>query len=741
MTTKRIACAVARCANRGRCSDATTVEAQEGNRSQKSAFPAPVQLPVFSGLVCGERGAEQDAAKMLKAMPRETDSPRRRVAAVTLQQRAIAMLPIRRPLAASWLFCLSIAFFTTNIGRGQTAAGPPTETPVSQLIGVLQSDASVYDKAMTCRALSVVGNADAVAALAPLLADPRLATYARSALEVIPGAAADAALRGAVDHLNGELLIGALDSIGKRRDAAAVDAVARRVADSDPAIADAAARALGSIGNQQTAQVLRKELSSASAARRPAIATACLMNADALLQQPDQRGAALSLYEAVRSADLPEHLRLAATQRMILAKGEQALELLAEQLMDDEPAQFRSALQTARQLGSDATTLLIQRYPQVDASRRALIVIALGDIGGDSVLPLLRSAAQSPDAATRLQAIAALGRLQDDAALDLLLEASADDDPEIAATAQAALSELPGERVETVVADRFLSEDAALLLSAVAIARGRRMASATPALLRLAQHDDPAVRSAAVSALGWTVGSKQLAHVIDLAVTTPDPQVRQAAVDALSAACARLPRPVCVDQLSRAMERTSGNARLMLLEQIAAVGGPEALQTVADQARRGDDATRDAATRLLGEWLSADAAPHLLALAQNLREPKYRIRALRGYVRCARQLDMTPEQRLEVCRNVLEVADRKEEKLLIFEVLRRFPSVDGLQLAVSLLSDAQLRDQAARTILATADSVAQSAAPQVRMALDAVARSEVGPGLRQQAQQRLQQLE
>jgi hypothetical protein len=85
-------------------------------------------------------------------------------------------------------------------------------------IAVLQSDAPPQEKAITCKRLAIYGTEKAVPALAPLLADEKLAAWARTALEVIPGPAADAALREAAGKLQGRLLIGVITSIGVRRD-------------------------------------------------------------------------------------------------------------------------------------------------------------------------------------------------------------------------------------------------------------------------------------------------------------------------------------------------------------------------------------------------------------------------------------------------------------------------------------------------------------------------------------------
>ena len=42
------------------------------------------------------------------------------------------------------------------------------------------------------------------------------------------------------------------------------------------------------------------------------------------------------------------------------------------------------------------------------------------------------------------------------------------------------------------------------------------------------------------------------------------------------------------------------------------MGGPKALETIAGAVKNGDDELQDVGTRVLGEWMTADAAPVLL---------------------------------------------------------------------------------------------------------------------------------
>ncbi|NMD34799.1 MAG: hypothetical protein GYA73_02860, partial [Planctomycetes bacterium] len=73
-------------------------------------------------------------------------------------------------------------------GAAAEVGGKAPETPA--LLAVLASDAAVFEKAQACRWLGARGAKEAVPALAALLADERLAAYARDALEKIADPAA-----------------------------------------------------------------------------------------------------------------------------------------------------------------------------------------------------------------------------------------------------------------------------------------------------------------------------------------------------------------------------------------------------------------------------------------------------------------------------------------------------------------------------------------------------------------------
>lgn len=120
--------------------------------------------------------------------------------------------------------------------------------PAAKLAAILNdSSASVYAKAKSCQRLALVGDRSTVPAIAALLADAQLSHYARTALETIPDASAGDALRSALPKVRGGLLVGVINSIAVRKDAKAVDALAKLRHDSDAEVAKAAETALAKI--------------------------------------------------------------------------------------------------------------------------------------------------------------------------------------------------------------------------------------------------------------------------------------------------------------------------------------------------------------------------------------------------------------------------------------------------------------------------------------------------------------
>ncbi len=574
-----------------------------------------------------------------------------------------------------------------------------------ELIAILRSEASSAEKAIACKRLAIDGSSAAVPDLAKLLPDAQLSSWARIALEVIPGPAADEALRNAAASLEGRLLVGTINSIGVRRDANAVDSLTTRLHDKDAEVASAAAVALGRIGNSAAAKSLRAFLATASVQVRSAVAEGCVLCAERL-HATGKSAEAAEIYDEVRKADVPKQRIIEATRGAILTRNQDGIPLLLEQFRSSDKAMFRLALSTAREFpGAEVDKVLASEMVRTTPERAALIVQAMADRPETVLLPsVLKAAGQGPKQ-VRLSAIGALGRVGDASCLSTLLEAAVDADAELAQAAKGSLAELSGEKVDAqIVALLPKSEGKSypLLIELV----GQRRIEATPALLKALDHSDKAIRSAALTALGETVALKNLAVLVSQVVKPKHPEDAAVAQQALKAASIRMPdREACAEELTMALERSPVATKILLLKILNDVGGTKALKSIGVAAKGDDPQLQDVASELLGKWNSMDAAPVLFDLAKTAPTAQYRVRALRGYIGLARKFAMPEQERTEMLQKAFDASRRPDEQKEVLKVLKLHPSTEGLKLAIKAKQVPDLKEEATEATLIIAQKL------------------------------------
>lgn len=585
------------------------------------------------------------------------------------------------------------------------ATSSASENKESELIAILSSNAPSNEKAIACKKLAIHGSSAAVPELAKLLPNEELSSWARIAIEAIPGPEADAALRTAADTLQGRLAIGMINSIGVRRDAVAVESLTARLQDKDAEVASAAAVALGRIGNEAATAALAKALASASPEVRSAVAEGCVLCAEKL-HTAGQSAASAALYDQVRAADVPLQRKIEATRGAILARGEGGLPLLLEQFHSPDKAMFNLALMTAREFpGNEVDKALATELGSATPERAAVIVQAMADRPQTVVLAAVLKAAEAGPISVRLSAIDSLSRIGNESCFAALLAIAAETESDLAQAARETLAKLPGREIDARVISQLATAENSTYPTLLHLIGVRRI-DAIPQLEKALAHSTPAVRAAALIALGETVKLENLSVLVSHVVTPKHAEDAAVAEKALMAASIRMPdREACSAELTKAVESAKSNAtKGTLLNILGAVGGTRALATVAAAANSQDLQLQDISSRLLGEWMTEDAAPVLLDLAKSPTN-QYQIRAVRGYIRIARQFVLPDEQRAEMCRKAFDVSRQPAEKKLVLEILKRYPTVDMLKLAIAAMQVPELKSDADQAVLVVAQKL------------------------------------
>jgi HEAT repeat protein len=572
----------------------------------------------------------------------------------------------------------------------------------AELIAVLRSDATLEEKSAACRQLTRIGTKEAVPALAALLGDEKLSHMARYALEPIPDPAVDQALREALGKLDGRPRLGVIGSLGVRRDAGAVEALAELLQGSDAAAA--AARALGNIGTAEAAKALQAALPETSGGDRLAVCEGLLRCAEALAADGETE-AARAIYDGLRGLpDAASQVRVAALRGAILSRGKDGVPLLVEAIHGPDYALAAAAVRSAMEMpGAEITDALVAELSKASAQRQGLLILALADRGESRVLPAVLQAANSDDAQLRILAFRALKRVGDASCVPALLDAAAEGNDEVAQAAVETLENLQDESVDSQLAERLSEASGKMKLTLMQLAARRRIAAAAGALWAAADDADPAVRSAALTGLGAVIETADLPKLIARLGTTREEQESAALDQALRDACSRAAdREAVAAQLAAALPTAAAPVQARILDTLNAVGGATALETVAAAARSENEQLRDEAYRVLGQWRSADAAPLLLDLHNTISDERFRIRAIRAYVRIARQFDMPADQRAAMCRTALKIADRDADKRLVLEVLLRYPSEEMQDIALEASKLPALKEQALLVVMGMA---------------------------------------
>ncbi len=610
-----------------------------------------------------------------------------------------------------------------NLAAGQTSfAADNADSPEARerkLISVLQSDAPPQEKATTCKKLAIYGTKDAVPALAPLLANEQLASWARIALEVIPDPAADEALRAALPKLQGKLLIGVINSIGVRRDAKATDGLAEKLKAADADVASAAAEALGHIGGDPAAKALDKALGSARAEARSSVAYGCILCAEKYLAA-GKAAEAVRLYDRVRQANVPKQRMLEATRGAILARQSGGIPLLLEQLKSADKARFNFGLRAARELpGREVTEALAAELDRASADRQAFLLLALADRNDTAVLPKVLQVAQNGPRHIRTTALDLLDRFRDVSAVPVLLTASAENDPELARTAKAALARLGGKEVDAALLASLPQATGKTRQVLIDLARQRRIDGALPVAMQSLEDADPGVRRSAIETVGVLGTDQQAADLVRLLPKAQNAAERDDLEKALVAICGRSGAR-CLPQVLPLAQSRDAAVRTIALHALASIGGAEALSAVKTAINDQDAAVQDEAVRTLSNWPNtwpddAGVAEPLLALAKSGKKVSHQVQGLRGYLQYIQEdKKLTNPEKLGKINELLPLIKRPEEKQLAIAVLSTVATSQVLEPLMTFAKDGAVAEEACLAIVKVAGDNQKDAAKELR---------------------------
>jgi HEAT repeat protein len=638
--------------------------------------------------------------------------------------------------------------------RAARPAGPPNLQPALSLSGTnseaeclqtLQSNASLTDKDAACARLKIVGTDRAVPALAALLTDEDLSISARYVLEAMSSPAAGPALLAAVDRSSGVIKAGLVDSLGRRRETAAVPALTKALTDADPAVATAAATALGDIANPEALRALQAASMAPAGPVSTAVADALLRCANRLLAAGEP-SKALPLFQGVYATQKEKTFQTAAYRGVLLASGKDALPLATQAIAGQAGPSRTAALQLVHELNvPGATAAFAEVLPKVDAPVQASLIEGLSQRDDPAAAPAIAKLVSSPAPEVRLAALTALGQVGDATFAPLLAEAAAASSGVEQAAARESLTQLRRGQPADALLSR-LPEAKPAVQAEIARALGARGdTGAVPKLLELARSGSESARQAATLALAQLVDQAQLASLVQLLLEAGSPTARAQVADALNAACQHIQSRhgrVDVAPLVKGLSSGSIDARIALLPVCAGFNDPQVRAALRAAIADSDPQVRTAAIRALCDTTDAEMLPDLVKLACTVPESNLRSLAIGGCVRLATQeesVKLSSAQRVETLKAILAAGPTSEQKRVVLAGVAEVADVEALKLAEPLLEDAAVQGEAARAVVKIAPLLPE-AAPAIAALKKVVAVVQDGP-TRRDAETVLKQLQ
>jgi HEAT repeat protein len=579
------------------------------------------------------------------------------------------------------------------------------------LIATIKSTAGAPEKCAACVRLRIVGTTSSVPALAALLGEERTSQAARYALEGMPFPEAVVAMRQALGQTSGLIEAGLIDSLGWRRDAAAVPLIAPLLSGTDTAVASSAASALGKIGSKEAIAALTAVRDTAPPAVQRVVLESLAQCAERLLAGGDANGAK-AIYRSLFTPKFPEAIRIAAWRGLVLADAGHRTDLVTTALSGkDRPLQL-AALKVLRELNDQRVVkACLREWKALPADCQLAVLDARVKIGAGA-LPAVRTATKSPYLSVRVAAWKAFGDLGDASAIPALAKAAAAGETAERDAAHETLERLNGPGVrEALLKDlaKSAAPEKAVLLTVLG---DRSDTAAANVLLQYATAQSEPVRLAALESLRKIAVADTLVPLLKIAAKSKSDADCEPVIKALEAVC-RASRDK--DQATRSVLETLGSCqaaeRHRLLPLLAELATPAALEAAQAAAGDSDPEVAKEAVRVLSRWPNAAPAGRLLDLARTSANSTLQVLALRGCIEVvAQESDAT--QRFAILQQARVAAKRPDEKKQALGQIGQIPTPEALQVVLADLADADLADEAGLAAVTIAEKL-QSANPKL----------------------------
>jgi HEAT repeat protein len=334
---------------------------------------------------------------------------------------------------------------------------------------------------------------------------------------------------------------------------------------------------------------------------------------------------------------------------------------------------------------------------------KAEIISAFGNRGDKTALPFVLQSLSDNNVIVRTAAIVTASKLGGADAVAPIVSAMNTNDEQVITIGRNMLLSMAGEQVENEVVTAIPQATSLAKVAFLEILASRRATAHSEAIFTQTSVNDAAVRLATFRALASVAEVKDVPRIAQLLNNASNNEDIAALQRALFAAVSSQNQDRQTDLVLEQLMRS--NNPVVYANVAAMIGGQKALDLVMSEGFYSSNATfRDAAFNALLNWSDGLAAPQLFRIASSDIGGNYFDRALTAYVSIAARSNNTPEQRLLLLRNALDIAQTSAQKQNILRQIARTNTFAGMMTAGKYLDDsnADVQQAAVQTVRAIA---------------------------------------
>ncbi|NLX97865.1 MAG: hypothetical protein GXY83_17005 [Rhodopirellula sp.] len=583
----------------------------------------------------------------------------------------------------------------------EAMAAPDKRSACAARLAAVLTDAGATPAARqyVCLQLRQIGTAAEVPLLAKLLGDPATSEIARYALETIPAKEAAAALREALETLQGTPLLGVIHSVAARRDTAAV-ATFERLADSpDKAIAAAAIWALGNVADQRATDFLTGRVKKAGLPTPQDLAVP-LLRCGYARAGDGKTDAAVAIYDLLSQPRQPAGVRCAALEGLLRLHPDHKTATILQWFSGPDPDRRQIAAGHLHTLPDDELDRLLAQLPELPDTGKLAVMELAAARRGKEVLPAVLSLVRSDKPALKLAGVRCLGMIGDASTIPQLLDLLAGDGA-LTEAAQDALVNLPRKEVTAAMLEA-LGRPAIRAPVIDALVKLKCYEAIDP-LVEIASQTDPVIYAPALEGLRGIADPDKtdIPRLVKLLLKTEPGKHRDEVEKTILIVCDKLPADADRSELVLAAlaqsEKSEASTYLPLLGRL---GGGKAREMIETSLKSEDAAVREAALRALCNWPDAGVADKLLDLAKNAEDRADRVRALRAYIRVVTLPSQRPEsETLAMLQNAMKLAEGADEKRLAIQRASTVRTMEAVAWLAQYLDDPELSQAACLSIV------------------------------------------